>query len=297
MQEKKIYNLVFISTFIDRKNIENLINSIIDNNKDITILFIIINQTKNRLELPTSSLIDFYQVNTDRLSLSKARNVGIAYILKNNLTFEHIMFPDDDTTFSNIFFSRYKEFIKNGVNYLIDVYCFGTNELFKPTNLKNESILNRENHSSAMSVNMIIDFDTFKLVGLFDERLGIGAQYGSGEDGDYFIRSCDITGKGFIYQKMMFNFHPSSSNKFSQMSLSQTINTYIAYGNGAIFVLCKHKMYQMSFMICFYALGGAVLSLFRLDLKLFVAYEIAFFSRLSMFFKCFLNAKKYFTND
>ena len=297
MQEQKNYDLVFISTFIDRDYIDNLINSTVINNQDLTILFIIINQTKNSLEFPTSSLIDFYQINTDRLSLSKARNIGINHLLKNNFSFGHIMFPDDDTTFSNTFFSKYKEYIKKGANYLIDVYCFGTEKLFKPTNFKNESVLYRENHSSAMSVNMIICFDTFKLVGLFDERLGIGAQYGSGEDGDYFIRSCDVTGKGFIYQKMMFNFHPSSINKFSQMSLSQTIKTYIAYGNGAIFVLCKHKMHQMALMICFYALGGAILSLLKFNFKLFVAYGTAFFSRLIMFFQCSLYTKKYYTND
>ncbi len=52
-----------------------------------------------------------------------------------------------------------------------------------------------------MSVNMIISFKTFLLVGLLDERLGAGAKYGGGEDVDYFIRSCYHSNEGFLYKK------------------------------------------------------------------------------------------------
>lgn len=297
MQKREYYNLVFITTFINHENIQNLINSTIENNKHLTLLFIIINQTQNKLEVPDSLLIDFYQINTDRLSLSKARNTGINHLLKQNIIFGHIMFPDDDTTFSDTFFYRYNECIRDDTNYLIDVHCFGSEKLFKSINFKNESLLKKENHSAAMSVNMIICYNTFKLVGLFDERIGIGTKFGSGEDGDYFIRSCDVTGNGFIYQKKLFNFHPASTDKFAQMSLSKTIKTYISYGDGAIFVLCKHKMYKMALVICIYALGGAVLSLFKFKFKLFLAYQVAFFTRLYMYFKCRTNAREYSTND
>lgn len=293
MEYHHSYNLVFISTFINRNNIDKLIGTVLESNHDLSIFFIIVNQTKTKLVLHSSPLIDFYQINTERLSLSKARNVGINYLLKNSIHFKHIMFPDDDTSFSDIFFSKYKEYIKDEENYLIDVYCFGTDKLFKPNNFKNGDVLLRENHSSVMSVNMIINYRTFYLVGLFDERMGAGAKYGSGEDGDYYIRACDISMHGFIYNKMIFNFHPSSENKFLKMSLYQTIKTYVNYGNGAIFVLCKHKMYFVAFKICFLAIGGALISFCKLDMKLFVAYSTAFFSRLIMFLKCLICFKRY----
>tara|TARA_R110002050_G_scaffold237905_1_gene374011 strand:+ start:22572 stop:23465 length:894 start_codon:yes stop_codon:yes gene_type:complete len=294
MERHKSYNTVFISTFIDRKNIDHLIRTALDNNQTLSILFIIVNQTKSELILPSSTHIDFLQINTERLSLSKARNIGINYLLKNEINFEHIMFPDDDTTFSNVFFDRYKDYINSDENYLIDVYCFRSSNLFKPVKYVEGEFLNRRNFEAAMSVNMIINYKTFVQVGIFDERLGVGAKYGAGEDADYYIRACDFSHHRFIYIKTLFNFHPSSSNKFSKMKLKQIINKYTTYGNGAIFMLCKHKMYFEAFKICFRAIGGVIVALCKLNFKLFIAYGFAFFSRLSMFVKCIIYSKRLF---
>lgn len=292
MKISNTYNIVFISTFIDIKNIDSLIDSVIKNNQELSICFIIINQTKSQLNLPSSSLIDFCQINTERLSLSKARNTGINYLMQQKIQFEHIMFPDDDTTFSDAFFDRFKDYISLDENYLIDVYCFGSTNLFKPLKYLECEFLNKYNFDAAMSVNMVINYKTFLKVGIFDERLGIGAKYGAGEDADYFIRASDSTAHGFIFTKVLFNFHPSSSNKFSKMKLQHIINKYINYGDGAIFMLCKHKMYFEAFKICFRAIGGALVAFYKLNFKLFLAYFIAFFSRLLMFVKCIINSKQ-----
>lgn len=286
MKHIKSYNIAFISTFIEKKNIDNLVETVIKNNHALSILFVIVNQTNEELEFSESSLINFHQIKTSRLSLSKARNVGINYLVQNEIQFEHIMFPDDDTTFSDIFFLRYKEYIKVGENYLIDVYCADSQELFKKNKYKDGDILRQNNYEAAMSVNMVIDYKIFKHVGLFDERIGVGAKYGAGEDSDYFIRACNYATQGFIYTKTLFNFHPSSVNKFSKMKTKQVVSRYVNYGNGVIFMLCKHNMYREGIKISFRALGGALVSCFKLDLKLFIAYFIAFFSRLFMFIKC-----------
>lgn len=45
------------------------------------------------------------------------------------------------------------------------------------------------NYQNAMSVNMIIQYDHFIEIGFFDERMGVGAKYGAGEDGDFFLES------------------------------------------------------------------------------------------------------------
>ena len=180
---------------------------------------------------------------------------------------------------------------------LIDVYCQGTNLLFKENKYPNGSILSVKNCDAAMMVNMILNYNTFVGVNFLDEKMGIGAEYGAGEDGDYFARACYISRNGFIYNKELYNFHPSSANKFTQMKLSQIINKYVNYGNGAIYMLCKHKMYFIAIKICFRAIGGAFISLFKLNFKLFAAYLIAFFSRFFMLFKCLLYTKRYYTND
>jgi hypothetical protein len=290
----KLYDIVFVSTFIDRKNIDHLIWTVVDNNQILSIFFIIINQTKSELILPSSTLIDFHQINTERLSLSKARNIGINYLMQNNIHFEHIMFPDDDTTFSDIFFNRYKDYISSNENYLIDVYCFGSNNLFKPLKHIEGEFLNKKNFDAAMSVNMIISYKTLMQVGIFDERLGVGADYGAGEDGDYYIRCCNYATK-FIYTKQLFNYHPASKDLFRTLTLKQIINRYNSYGRGVVFMLCKHHLYGEALIVCIRAIGGAIKSIFTFDLKLFCAYIITFISRLRMLTFCYFRKNHFKT--
>jgi len=293
----KPYNIVFISTFIDRKNINNLIESVNYNNKTLSILFILINQTKSELKITSTSLVNFHEINTEHLPLSNARNIGIKYLIEKDIKFEHIMFPDDDTTFSDVFFYKYTDIVKSTENYLIDVYCCNSTKLYKSINYSEGDCLNSHNFEAAMSVNMILNYYTFILVGLFDQRLGVGAKYGAGEDCDFFIRACNFTKHGFIYTKILFNFHPSSYNKFSKMKLNQIISKYINYGNGAIFMLCKHKMYIESCKLCFRAIGGIFISLFKFDLKCSLGYIIAFFSRSLMFIKCIIYHKQLYYDN
>ena len=296
MTYKSYLPLVFISTFIDRIKIDDLIDSVLSNNYTIHVLFIIINQTKTELILSNSIFIEFIQINTELISLSKARNMGIDYLIENDIKFSHIMFPDDDSTFSESFFSIYTAQIEKNSNYLIDVYSEGTVVLFKKNKYSHGDILSQDNFDAAMSVNMIVNYRTFSAVGFYDERIGVGAKYGAGEDTDYFIRACKFAKKGFIYNKMLFNFHPSSSNKFSTMQMFQIVKKYVNYGNGVVFMLCKHKMYFNAIYTCFKAIGGAIVSLFKLDIKLFVAFSVAFFSRTIMFIKCLIFAKQIYKN-
>lgn len=293
----KPYNIVFISTFIDVNNINNLIDSVSYNNKTLSILFIVINQTKSELIKTSTSLVNFHVINTEHLPLSNARNIGIKYLMEKDIKFEHIMFPDDDTTFSDVFFNRFTDIVKSTDNYLIDVYCYNSTKLYKAINYREGDCLNSHNFEAAMSVNMIINYNTFNLVGLFDQRLGVGAKYGAGEDCDFFIRACNLTKQGFIYTKILFNFHPSSYNKFSKMKLKQIISKYVNYGNGAIFMLCKHKMYIESVKLCFRSIGGIFFSLLKFNIKCSIGYIVAFFSRSLMLIKCITYHKQLYNNN
>ena len=282
------YTLTFISTFIDSKLINELINSIIDNNKNNKILCLLVNQTNDNISIQNNSFSHFIEIKTTKRSLSSARNIAIKYILENDIKFEHLMFPDDDSTFTSDFFDNYNKFVSSNQNYLIDVYCKGTSILYKYNSRNDLSKLDYHNYDMAMSVNMIISFNTFCKVKYFDELLGVGAKYGAGEDADYYIKACKESNYGFIYLKSLFNYHPSHSTKHKSMSLNNLINKYINYGNGAIFMLCKHKMYKESLIICLRALGGSFFNLLKLEFKLSLVYFIAFFSRLYMFLKCII---------
>lgn len=285
------YTLTFISTFIDNRLINELIKSIVDNNKKIPLLCILVNQTDHNITIPTDSFTHFIELKTNKRSLSSARNIAIKYILENDIKFEHLMFPDDDSTFTSDFFDNYNKFVSSNQNYLIDVYCKDTSELYKNNNRNDLSKFDYQNYDMSMSVNMIISYNTFAKVKFFDELLGVGAKYGAGEDADYYIRACKESNNDFIYLKSLFNYHPSYLSKHKSMSLNTLINKYINYGNGAIFMLCKHKMHKESLIICLRALGGSFFNLLKLEFKLSLVYFIAFFSRFYMFFKCIIIQK------
>ena len=215
--------------------------------------------------------------NARRLSLSYARNIALRYICENDIMFNYIMFPDDDSSFDSAFFENYGKFV-NG-NTVIDVYCKNEKILFKPNNYDGGMLLMKGNYDAAMSVNMIIQRDTVNNVGLFDERMGVGSKYGSCEDSDYFIRCCEYSKHGFLYEKNLWNFHPKADDKYKNMRLSTLMRRYKNYGKGIIFLFDKHNMHVDAVKCVFSALAGSLFSLLRLNFKLAIARIFAFFVR------------------
>jgi hypothetical protein len=292
------YDLVIIVTCINQNYIHRMLYSLSGNNTELNILVVFINQSGSLLNLNTSNdSVTIKELMHERVSSSSARNIGIRYLLNNNTEFDHIMYPDDDSTFPAEFFSNYKNLIDKNLNYLIDIYCEGTKSLYKSTDFQDGAILYRKDYFAAMSVNMIVNYATFNLVGLLDERLGAGAKYGGGEDIDYFIRCCNHNKNGFIFLKKIYCFHPSPNTRYNDMNLRSLIVRFINYGNGTVFTLCKNKLFAAALRTCFRALGGSAISLFNFKFKLSMAYFVSFFSRSSFLIRSCLNQKYYFENS
>jgi GT2 family glycosyltransferase len=283
----KKFDLVFIVTFQDLDNIFNLIETINLNSK-LNLLTILINQSGSFISIFNTSYSSFIEIIVDKNSLSFCRNVAVDYLLNNKIEFDHIMFPDDDTTFNNAFFDNFKSIVSLKRNYLLDVYNKGTSDLYVSNSLTDGTSITKNKFHIAMSVNMIISKQYFDSVLYFDEKLGVGAAFGSAEDTDYFLRIVNLSGN-FIYTKQLYNFHPSPKNKYKKLKLNTLIIRFINYGNGILFALCKHKMYIASLLVCIRAIGGSILSLLRLNFKLSIAYFISFLFRCAFMFKLLLN--------
>lgn len=278
MENKKVYNLIFISTFINESYIYKLIDSIVSNNNFISLYFVIVNQTASRLKFPESTVIDFCEINTEKLPLSKARNIGITHLLENNIYFDYIMFPDDDTTFDKDFFNEFNGVVVNNCNYLIDVFGQNTKDLYIENNIVEGQLIKTDKPKAVMSVNMLVNEKSFRKVGLFDEKMGVGAEYGAGEDTDLFLRCVALSGP-FIYTKKLWNYHPKFEDKHKALSLKQLMRKYKNYGKGVIYLNVKHKQYLTALELCVSALGGSIAALLKFDVKLFVARLYAFFIR------------------
>lgn len=276
------YRLLFLTTHTDNRFIYDLLRSLAENNNYIKIGIVVLSQNglQNSFTNYKTDFLDIYQLCTDsQVGLSLARNQIIGYISSQHFKFDFVMFPDDDSVFDKCFFKSFDQIVENGKNYLIDVYCKGETILFKKNSLKDKQTVLLKNYDAAMSVNMIICSETFGQVGYFDENLGVGAPYGAGEDVDYFIRIIKM-GDDFYYTSQLWNFHPQSYSKHNILSGRQLRLRLKKYGEGAIHLFCKHRLWKAAIVCCIRALLGGIIKYLQLEIKLGNAYFYAFYYRL-----------------
>lgn len=285
--ENSRYDLVFAVTYIDQEHIGDLLRSVYDYNDSLSLLLVLVEQGGLTLDIDQyeNSNIAIKKIEVQEIiSLSSARNYALGYLRENQISFEHIMFPDDDSTFNAVFFIKYKSIIEHDKCYLIDVFFLNTTNLYRPNSFRDLQTLNRKDYFSAMSVNLVICYSVFTLVGEFDEDMGVGATYGAAEDSDFYLRCIDC-GADFYYTKQLFNYHPHYETKYKSMSTKKMCQRFKAYGMGVEYLYCKHKMYYSAIKLLFRAIGGSLLSLFSCNMSLSLAYMYSFYYRLIVFTK------------
>lgn len=281
MNIPRTYDLIFITTFVVKDNVDNLLASL-KSNRQLDILVLVVCQGGNIID-------EIFQGNTivkgllidSTLGLSAARNIAIRFVVENQIMAEHVMFPDDDSLFAPSFFERYKQSVCRNVNYIIDVYSTGTTRLFKSHKYSANKQFFRSDWKVACSVNMLISYDSFITTGFFDENLGVGTKYGAGEDNDYFIRVCSNS-DCFLYNKQLYNYHPAPKQIYREYTQKQLIRRYNSYGKGLVYCLCKHRMIYSAVLVCCRAIGGALWSLVHFQFSSFVCYLLSFFARISV---------------
>lgn len=278
------HDLVMISTCINHENIYNLLQSI-EYNSFISNFIIIINQSDSIINVKSNSFNKIVVINYGKkVNSSIARNIGIEYVIKHKIISSFVCYPDDDSSFDKNFFIKIKDWINQNEYrcFITDLYCSDKEGLFREVNLPNLTKLSNINFNIVGAVNMVVSYETFKKIGLFDIRFGVNALYGAGEDGDYYLRGLKYS--DFYYTKDIFSFHPSGYDKFKGMPYIQKRKKLNAYGKGVMALLNKHKMYKESVVTVFRAIAGGLFSLLKFQFTLALAYFEAFFVRLFYFF-------------
>lgn len=286
--------LLFATTCQNREYIEQLYKSILDGNKtlDLCVISLLQKGVKVEEKLYKNDFSKFIFLYTDNgYGLSKARNIIINYITKNNIKFDYIMFPDDDSTFDASFFENFEKIVTG--NSLISVYNQNTKVPYK-MNYESFTYADKNQFEMAMSVNMIVSYDTFIKVGTFDENMGVGAKYGAGEDGDYFIRCCNESGQGFNVAHEIYNYHPANNQKFKLIPLRTLVRRYRTYGEGVIYLCVKHKMYGKALKCVASGIFGALYAFICFNLKLSLARICGTYYRTRMLMKLMCKTHKYF---
>lgn len=290
----KQFDIIFISTFINHLYINKLIESISSSNRDVKVFLFLINQTTDLVDTIdfNSDFISIKQIMSDRISLSSARNIGLKYIIENQIKAKYVLFPDDDSTFDKHFFNDFSKIkVEEGNNFLIDVYGENSTELYIKNNLLDGELVKDNKSHIAMSVNMLINMDTIEKVGFFDEKMGVGAKYGAGEDIDYFLR-CVASSGPFTYNKSLWNFHPKFESKHHNLKMRALINKYKNYGRGVVYLYVKNRLYVVAIKACFSALFGSFVAFLNFDFKLALARFYAFFVRSNTFVMLILGIYK-----
>ncbi|RHJ85294.1 glycosyltransferase family 2 protein [Parabacteroides sp. AM08-6] len=276
-----MFDLIYIFTFINRNTVEALFKSFLLN-RSIKLGVVAVAQNNIRIDTaPYESEYTRIWVKTvaGQLNSSEARNVGIEYVLQHHLTSKFILFPDDDSSFDACFFENFNRVANPQYCYLTDVYETGSKSYFQHIKVKPEQQIDKSFWNNVGAVNMLVNYETFLRVGMFDENMGVAAKYGGGEDGDYFFRSL-YAGAKYQYTPLLYSYHPSGKNKYKNMSYKQILKRFRNYGTGVEYLLIKHKMYKSAFYICFKALPATGLYLFTFRPKLASVYFYAFCIRL-----------------
>lgn len=284
------YDIIFISTCCNHQHIFNLVDSVFEGNKLLSVSLIIINQEKSKIEnLAFNEKTKVHVIEYGKMvNTSIARNIGIQYVIDNGLASAFVGFPDDDSTFDSSFFSEISLLIKKRDfrNFVIDVFCTGSKKPFRTVKYPNDTLLSRYDYNMVGAVNIILDFETFSKNSFFDVRFGVNAKYGAGEDGDYFIRAVDY--KDFYYNSNLYNFHPSGDSKLEKLTYLKLRKRVVGYGKGVIALLCKHKMFKQATIVTFRALGGVAKYLIKFKLLIAFAYFESFWVRLFYLIKFYL---------
>ena len=285
------YDLVMITPFINKNYIFEFLNSV-KGVKEVKICLVLVDMLNTPISLNDflvykSSDLDIVHLKIGKkLSSSKSRNEGLNYIARSNKKYKFLMFPDDDTTFDSSFYKEFKN-LESG-NYILNLFTEGLKEPYAKYYKADRSLMSQENINYVGCVRFLFSSKLIQELGLFDENMGVGAKYGSGEDGDYFLRALKFS--PLIYLKSLYTFHPSPKDTYSKISMNSMLVRFSNYSKGAIFLCFKHKMYFKAVKFIFRALVGFVISILKFDIRIALGYLYAFFIRLRTFIILVLKA-------
>jgi glycosyltransferase involved in cell wall biosynthesis len=231
-----------------------------------------------------------FHINIKRKGLSLGLNIGM-----NKSSADYLVFLDDDA------------FIKN--NYLEIAYktlqttkvaCLGGVVLDIKTNkpvarcvkADRNFYLRYNDYNQLMCSATIMKREV--LIGLegFDEDLGAGGKWPGAEDSDVLIRAL-LSGEEAYLCKDLCVYHPTEEEKISKLSYNDIRRRGFNLGSGKAAFLRKTflnsslKWWSVKhwMIILLYAMVGALISLFKGNIKYFVKDMSSFWGRFIVYFK------------
>ncbi len=177
--------------------------------------------------------IDIKYIKSYKKGLSHNRNIGI-----ENAKGQIIAFPDDDCEYESYILQTVVDFFKNNREYKI--FSCKTMDKNKVDSFKKMAdgvcdITSTNVLDTITSITFFVSFED-KNYTLFDEKLGVGGEFGSGEEIDYIL---DLINRGFRGKYFGDNivYHPAKKHSKSKEKFKRDYN----YGRG-FGALCKKEI-------------------------------------------------------
>lgn len=288
----KNFNLVMVTTHQDDLNIFKLIDSIDSNIENIAVLLVVVSQECEINYLSNNRLLSVVFIQENTMGLSKARNIALKFLLSNNISSEYIMFPDDDSSFDGNFFLNFPALLNTNKCYITPIYNTDTRDLYFGKTRHDREVIFPADHQLIGSPNQIILFDKLKASLAFNEKLGVGALYGSSEDIDLFIKLFK-QGEQFLFINNIYTYHPKKVAAYKKVTYKKIVNRFKSYSSGFAYIIFKYRLFGLIPEYLIRTFGAFIIFLFKLQFKLALAYLVQFFIRIKILITFLFNSNLY----
>ncbi|MCR9155015.1 MAG: hypothetical protein NXI09_12975 [Bacteroidetes bacterium] len=278
-------DIIFVTTGSNASLLQNLISSIEGRTNGLKVYLVLVNQGSKILFKNEDPLLQIHTIDVGKqMSLSASRNLALKFLFDQKVSAQHIMFPDDDTSFKKDFFEIYFNLEPQSA-YLAKICNEEDGADYR--NYPDKSRCGKESLIPwVASVSLLIPYTIAKKIGHFDPKLGVGAKWGSSEDLDYFLRATQHL--EFCFLPELKNYHPSRFGKYEKMSSENIRKRFKAYTDGYLLVYFRYNLESKLGLFATRALGGAMISILRLNFRLSFQYLWLYQYRRK--------AKSYFSN-
>ena len=274
-----------ISTNKNLLVIEKLIDEIFSQKGKFKTKIIIMHQYKKNYHKPKFLLNkNIIYRNLDIQNLSNAKNEGIK-LSKANL----ITIIDDDVQIKNDYFlSSWKFINKNKCDLMFcKIYKFKSKIPFSKNMKSYDHEVSYHNSSGCLASSMWINNKNKKKV-FFDKNIGLGGQFGSGDETDYIFSSLGLKRKVYYNSKVSL-YAPQEFIGLN--TFSQIYKKFISYGKGQGAVYKKHinKNRSLFILLFFSSLGKSLIAIiiytFLLSFKNIIKHTSLFCGKFLGFYK------------
>jgi len=233
---------------------ENIINS--KNNSKISVIFVAQDMKPDLIVLPYHISKSIKIIHSERMPLSKARNIGLQYV---NFPVDLIGFPDDDCWYPSDFFNQInREYNSHNEIIVTSVYdpCsekyYGGRKFQKSANINSWNIL-----KIPISVAIFIPIKSFKCLKVrFKEDVGAGNIIGSGEETIYLAHQMILLGKKATFLPYLRVFHENEN----AINLKKTMLYSIGFGYTSMYLVFFYRMLGVIPYLFFIILKGVIAS-------------------------------------